>query len=128
MNDDEARALMRAWWDRVWRDGDISAVDELVTDPYTRHTRSGTETIARNEYKKRLVEFQRVLRGAVTSVDDEVVAGDKIWQRATSRGVSLETGELSLFTWMVVHRLEDGRIAESWVATIPDVDWSGRSG
>jgi hypothetical protein len=126
MHDDEARALMRAWWERVWRDGDIAAVDELVTDPYTRHTRSGNETIARNEYKKRLVEFQRVLRGAVTSVDDEVVVGDKIWQRATSRGVSLETGALSVFTWMVVHRIEDGRIAESWVATIPDVDWSGR--
>jgi ketosteroid isomerase-like protein len=125
MDDDAVRAVMRAWWDRVWRDGDIAAVDELVTDPYTRHTRSGNETIPRAEYRKRLVEFQRVLRGAVTSIDDEVVVGDKIWQRATSRGVSLETGELSVFTWMVIHRIEDGRIAESWVASMANVEWTG---
>ena len=87
MRDDEARALVRRWWDGIWREGDLSIVDDLCTDPYTRHTGMGTERLSHQEYKAKLVQTQRVLRGAVTTIDDEVVVGDKVWSRATSRGI-----------------------------------------
>ncbi len=42
---------------------------------------------------------------------------------ATTTGVNLDTGEPSLLTWLVVHRVEDGRFVEAWTATLPGVDW-----
>lgn len=123
MGDDEARALVRRWWDGIWREGDLTIVDELCTEPYIRHTGMGTERLTRAEYKKKLIQSQRVLRGAETTIDDEVVVGDKVWTRATSRGVNLEGADKAVMTWMVIHRIEDGRLAEVWAATLPGVEW-----
>jgi hypothetical protein len=118
-----AKALLKSWWDRVWREGDLRAVDELLTDPYIRHTSAGTEVVSPAQYKQKLVNHQRTLHKAVTTVDDEVVVGDKIWTRATSRGLDLETGEMRVITWMTVHRIEGDRLAEAWISAMVGVDW-----
>ena len=94
---------------------------------YLDRTGSGSETVTRAAYKARLAEFQRVLTRVMTTIDDRVVDGDRVWTRATSRGLNRETGELTVMTWLLVQRMESGRIAEQWVATFPGVDWtSGR--
>lgn len=123
---DEARALALAtrWWDEVWRDGDIDVADEIFTDPFVRHTALGTEVVSVASYKKTLAEFQRALCRPQTTIDDRVISGDRVWTRATSRGVSRETGDPATITWLLVQRILDGRIAEHWALTARDVDWT----
>jgi len=116
--------VSQRWWDEVWRDGNLAALDELLTEPFVRHTGTGNETVGRAAYRGRLSEFQRVLSRVDTSIDDRVVDGDKVWTRATSKGINRETGERSVVTWLLIQRIEDGRIAEHWVATLPGVDWT----
>jgi hypothetical protein len=116
------RDLVARWW-TIWRDGDVALADEICTDPYVRHTSLGTEHVSRTEYKKRLGSQLHVMRGATTTIDDQVVSGDRVWTRATSRGVNLTTDDASVITWIVVHRIEGDRIAETWSATLPGVDW-----
>lgn len=122
---DDPLTVSQAWWDEVWRDGDVDAVDRLFTDPLTRHTGTGTETVSRKAYKTRLAEGQRVLSRATTTIDDRVVDGDTVWTRATSSGINRETGERSVMSWLIVQRIAGGRIAEQWVATFAGVDWTG---
>ncbi|HEX4981901.1 MAG TPA: nuclear transport factor 2 family protein [Ilumatobacteraceae bacterium] len=117
-------SVSQRWWDAIWRDGKLDVIDELFTEPFVRHTGSGTEPETRAAYKSRLGEFQRVLSRAETVIDDRVVDGDKVWTRATSKGINRETGERSVVTWLLIQRIEGGRIAEIWVATFPGVDWS----
>jgi ketosteroid isomerase-like protein len=117
-------SVSQRWWDAIWRDGKLDVIDELFTEPFLRHTGSGTEPESRDAYKSRLGEFQRVLSRAETVIDDRVVDGDKVWTRATSKGINRETGERSVVTWLLIQRIEGGRIAEIWVATFPGVDWS----
>jgi hypothetical protein len=117
-------AVSQRWWDEIWRDGRLEVVDELFTEPFVRHTGTGTEHESRAAYRGRLAEFQRVISCAETTIDDRVVAGDRVWTRATSRGINRETGERSLITWLLIQRIEDGRIAEHWVATFTGVDWT----
>jgi ketosteroid isomerase-like protein len=123
VNPDDAQALLRSWWDRVWGEGDLDALDEILTDPYTRHTSAGSETITRAAYKAKLANSQRLLYRPDTTVEDEVVVGDKIWTRATSTGLNLDTGEVATITWMTIHRVEDGRLAEAWIAALVGVKW-----
>lgn len=123
MDADAARALLRAWWERVWREGDLDALDDLLTDPYVRHTSAGSETISRAAYKQKLANSQRLLYRPDTTVDDEVVVGDRIWTRATSTGLNLDTGDVAVITWMTIHRVQDGRLAEAWIAALVGVHW-----
>jgi hypothetical protein len=123
MGDDEARALVRRWWEGLCGQGDLDVLDEICTDPYTRHTGGGSERLSLAEYRQRLGRTRKVLQGAVTTIDDQVVSGDRVWTRATSRGVHLASAEQPVMTWMVVHRIEADRLAEVWVATLPGVEW-----
>jgi hypothetical protein len=117
-------AVSQRWWDEIWRDGDLDRIDDLFTEPLTRHTGSGSETTTRAAYRRLLADAQRVISRAQTSIDARTVDGDTVWTRATSTGINLETGERSVVTWLLVQRIADGRIAEQWVASMPGVDWT----
>ena len=60
------------WWDEIWRDGNIDAADEILADPFVRHSSLGTSVSSRHEYKKMLAEFQRTLCRPETTIDDRV--------------------------------------------------------
>ncbi len=117
-------AVSQRWWDDIWRTGDLDAIDELFSDPFLRHTATGSERVSCAAYKGRLAEFQRVLSQVDTSIDARSVDGDLVWTRATSKGINRETGERSIVTWLMAQRIVDGRIVEHWVATFPGVEWS----
>ncbi len=121
--DDAMLAVCDRWWNDVWRDGNLDALAELLTNPFVRHTSTGSETVTVAEYRRRLADTQRALAKATTRIDDRAVVDDRVWTRATSRGVNRETGDQTLVTWLIVQRFDGDRIAEHWVATVAGVDW-----
>ena len=123
MEVDEARALLERYWQRVWCDRELAAVEHFMTDPYVRHSAAGSKALTHAQVKDELSRAWELLHGAVTTVDDVAVAGDRLWARSTTRGVNLQTGERSVLTWLGTYRLENGRFAESWSASLPGVDW-----
>ena len=117
-------AISDRWWQEIWRDGNLDVVDELFTDPFVRHAGVGSLVTPRHEYKKILAEFQRTLCRPETTIDDRVVDADRVWTRATSRGLNRETGENTVVTWLLVQRVAGDRIAEHWALTVRGVDWT----
>ena len=118
-------SIVRRYWDGLWNQRDLGVIDELIAEPYVRHSSSGTRSMTRAEFKREVSSSWQLLHDAATTVDDQVTSADRVWTRATTTGVNLDTGETSVVTWLVVHRLADGRIVESWSATLPGVDWRG---
>jgi hypothetical protein len=125
MDESVALRLSERWWDEVWRDANFDVADEILTDPFVRHTGTGTAVSSRTDYKVMLAEFQRTLCRPQTTIDDRVISGDRIWTRATSRGYNRETGEPTVVTWLIIQRISGDRIAEHWLLTMRDVDWAG---
>jgi hypothetical protein len=115
--------IVGRYWDGLWARRDLSVIDELIAEPYVRHSSAGTRALTRAELKREVRNAWQLLHDPATTVDDQVAVGDRVWTRATTQGVNLDTGETSVLTWLVVHRLADGRIVESWSATLPGVDW-----
>ncbi len=116
-------SIVQRYWDGLWNRRDLAVIDELIAEPYVRHSSAGTRSLTRAEFTREVRASWQLLHDPVTTVEDQVTAADRIWTRATTAGVNLDTGQTSVVTWMVVHRVADGRIAESWSATLPGVDW-----
>ncbi len=117
--------VCRRYWSDLWGEGRVDVIEELYLPTFIRHHGNGTESTTPADWAKRFAEFQRVLNRPETTVDDYVVDGDRVWMRATSKGLNKETGDMSTVSWLVVQRLEAGRIAEQWVMTAAGVDWRG---
>jgi hypothetical protein len=119
----DATAVVGRYWDGLWARRDLSVIDELIAEPYVRHSSAGTRTLTRAQLKREVQEAWRLLHDPATTIDDQVASGDRVWTRATTQGANLDTSEKSVLTWLVVHRLAGGRLVESWSATLPGVDW-----
>lgn len=116
--------LAARWWDEVWGAGDLDVLDEILTDPFTRHTSDGTIVAARADYKHVLRGVQRTLHRPDTTIDDRHYSGDRIWTRATSRAVNLDTGDVVTVSWLLLQRVEGERFAEQWLLAARGVDWT----
>ncbi len=121
----DPRAIVARYWEGLWHRRDLSVVDELIAEGYVRHSSAGTRSLTRAEFKRELRDAWQLLHDPSTTIEDQVAAGDKVWTRATTQGINLATGEPSVVTWLIVHRLAGGRLVESWSATLPGVDWRG---
>ncbi len=115
--------VIERWQARAWGDGDLSAVDDLMSDPVLRHGPSGTQRRSREEMKRDLLSYQRALGKPEIVVHDRVVDGERVWSRVTMHGANMDTGEPRTVQWLQVHRIVDGRIAEYWVLYATDVKW-----
>jgi len=115
--------IVRRYWDGLWNRRDLGVIDELIAEPYVRHSSAGTRSLTRAEFKREVTNSWQLLHDPSTTVDDQVSTEDRVWTRATTTGLNLDTGETSVVTWLVVHRVAGGKLVESWSATLPGVDW-----
>ena len=120
----DAAEVVRRWWDEVWSQGNLDAVDELIAEPYVRHGRAGTVRRTRNDVKADLQQYFRVMHRPVITIHEQAFVGDRVWTRLTMEGVNLETSERRVLSWLYLQRLDaTGRIAESWQLSTDGVGW-----
>ena len=121
-----AESVVRAYWERVWLERDLDALEDLVTDTVVRHTAEGTQSLTRDEYRRRIAGAFEAVRATEVSIDSVTADGPLAWVRLTVRGVSLATAAPMSLAWLGQYRIEGGRIAELWALHQPGADWSAR--
>ena len=119
-----AESVVRGYWDRIWLDRDLDALEDLVADRIVRHTAEGTETLTRAEMRTRLAGAFDAVRASKVSFDAVTAAGAIVWVRLTMHGVSLATAAPMSLVWLAQYRVEGGRIVELWALHQPGADWS----
>lgn len=117
-------AVVGRWLDRGWGECDLSAVDELIAEPFVRHGPGGTATRTHAELKQDLLGYQRALGKPTITVNGRIADGDRVWSHVTLRGVSIDTGDLRTVERLQIHRVVEGRIVEVWSLYATDVDWN----
>lgn len=115
-------SVVRAFWERVWNERDLDALDELIADRYIRHNAGGNSIRDRHEVRRDMDRNFRALSEARAVIDDQAVSGDTAWTRLTLRAVNVDSEEMVVLSWLHVARVADGRIAEAWHLSGP-VDW-----
>jgi steroid delta-isomerase-like uncharacterized protein len=123
MTEAEMKDLAVRFTDQAWNGGDLDLIDELFAADYVGHDAPRPEPVHGTEGMK---DFLRMYRAAFSdahiTLDDIIVAGDKVVTRWTGTGTHdgdlmgiPPTGRPVAFTGIRIFRVADGKIAEGWV-------------
>ncbi len=118
-------AVMRLWIEGVWHQGRLELVPELVAPRYVRHEEAGTYAVTPAEYAERIRDLRRRFPDLRYEVHDSATVGDRFWIRYTFRGGPEATGPWPKRPGLQLYRLEDGRLAETWMLLRPEgTEWT----
>jgi len=110
-------------WNAAWLDRDPDTLAALVADPYVRHGREGTTRMSPTEFAAQVARALGHFKGTELSIDDLATVGAMVYGRVRMVGVELSTGTPVTISWLGHFRIEDGRVAESWMLHQTDLDW-----
>ena len=115
------KALVRRFYREI-DDGNLAAMDELVAEDYLDH--SPPPFPAMGPGREGLKQAFRIFWDATPGrheIEDQIAEGDKVVTRLTAHGVHQRdlpgipaTGSQITMTATVIHRIENGKIAEKW--------------
>lgn len=121
MSTEENKAIVRRFYEEI-DNGNIDVIDELLADDYIDHSAPPLPGFAsgRTGVKQGFELFQRATPGRHL-VEDQIAEGDKVVTRlrAIGRhdgdlpGIPRTGNELDV-TATVIHRIENGKLAEHW--------------
>jgi len=118
---EENKAIVRRWVE-AFNEGNLDAVDELLTDTYIRHDPNSPEVRGPEEEKQLIVMYRSAFPDFRFTVEDMVAEDNRVATRlgisATHKGELLgippTENRLSL-TALEIYRLREGKIDEQWV-------------
>ncbi len=115
------KALIRRFYQEI-DEGNLDAMDELVAENYLDHSAPPFPGIGpgREGLKQSFRMFWDATPGRHV-IEDQVAEGDKVVTRLTAYGIHQRdlagipaTGRQVTMTGTVIHRIENGKIAEKW--------------
>jgi hypothetical protein len=89
-----------------------------VAQVYTRHDESGTRQVTPDGYAAELTANQRERPNTRIVVYDHTFAGDRAWFRFTLMWTDPSTGEAHTRAGMQLYRVEEGKLAETWLTML----------
>ncbi len=108
-------ATVERWCHDVF-EGDLDLLDELFAYPFVLHWPRGTVSQDRESRRHAVAAAMANTPGLRWEIHGIMARGDKVACRLTAMSPSAETGEPEpTTTWLEIHRLVDGRIAETWL-------------
>ncbi|MEU9062262.1 ester cyclase [Streptomyces sp. NPDC048430] len=121
MSSEENKRLVRRFYAEIDK-GNVEAMDDLVAEDYVDHSPPPFPGLGsgREGLKQAFRLFWEATPGT-HEIEDQIAEGDKVVTRMTARGVHERdlpsisaTGNQLTMTATVMHRIENGRLAEKW--------------
>jgi len=112
------KVLAQQFIEKVWNQGNLEAVDELLATDIVWHN---TPILDVKAFKENLVSFRTGWPDVNLDVEDMIAEGDKVTVRLSAHGTHTgpwwgfePTGKHATWTGMAIVRIEDGKIVEVW--------------
>jgi predicted ester cyclase len=113
--------LLHRWFDEVWNQKREQAIDEMMTEDVIIHGLGDEPIVGRENFKPFWKAFISAFPDVHVTVEDAIVAGDKMSCRCTVRGTHTgeglgfsPTNKPVEFTGGGLCALRDGRFSEVW--------------
>jgi len=86
MSTEQNKAMVRRIFEEVFNKGNLSVVDEIMTNDYVYHMGQGMEFKGPDGFKQLATIFRNAFPDLHFTVEDMVAEGDKVATRATLQG------------------------------------------
>jgi steroid delta-isomerase-like uncharacterized protein len=120
MSVEENKANNRRFYEEVWNQGKLDAIDELCTATCVFHDPSMTLP-GPDGLKQYVAMYRRAFPDTHFTIEDEIAEEEKIVTRWTVRGTHLgelqgipPTGKQVVVTGIVISQLVGGKLQEGW--------------
>jgi SnoaL-like domain len=106
-------------WERVWHEGQYDLILGCVGPTYIRHDEAGDRTVTRDAYAAEIARTREQRPHLRFVVYDHSFVGNRAWFRFTLKWTEGNTGETRTRAGMQVYRIENGKLAETWLEFQP---------
>ncbi len=106
-------------WERVWHDGQYDLIPSCVAEHYIRHDEAGNRTVTRAAYAAEIAKVHQDRPNVRVVVYDHSFESDRAWFRFAFKWPDPNTGEPLSRAGMQSYRIEDGKLAETWLSLLP---------
>lgn len=106
-------------WEQVWHDGQYDFIPGCIPPNYIRHDEAGDRTVTRDAYASEIAKTRQERPHLQFVVYDHTFLGDRAWFRFTLKWTDAKTGETHTRAGMQIYRIEDGKLAETWLQFQP---------
>lgn|SRR5689334_21986875 len=106
-------------WESVWHERRYDLIPVCVTPHYIRHDDAGDRTVTRDAYAAELAKLHGDRPDVRIVVYDHTFLGNRAWFRFTMKWTDQTTGEARSRAGIQAYRIEDGKLAETWVLLQP---------
>src|SRR3712207_678338 len=123
MSDEENKAVVRRFWEKVFNQGELSEADEIFTSDHVVHITYLSQDERGPDIMKHIVAVPRKISPDMrVTVEDEIAEGDKVVTSWKARGTlanelrdvnSDDDNEVEA-SGVTIYRVNDGKIEETW--------------
>jgi hypothetical protein len=103
----------------VWHEGQFDLVSVCVASHYIRHDEQGDRTVTRDAYAAEIAKIRQERPDIRVVVYDHSFEGNRAWFRFAFKWTDTKTGEPRSRAGMQSYRIEDGKLAETWLSMQP---------
>jgi hypothetical protein len=119
MQDDTVLRDLFDRWERVWHEGRYELVAQCVQPNYIRHDEAGDRTVTREAYAAEIAKTRTERPDIRVVVYDHTFEGNRAWFRFEFKWTDQKTGEKRTRAGMQAYRIEDRKLAETWLMLQP---------
>lgn len=121
MSEEENSALVRRFVEEIFNQGKLEVAEEILAPGYVHHDPTTSEFGSGIEGFKQMISVYRQAFDLKIVLEDQIVTEEKVVDRwvghGTHRGEFMgmaPTGKTISTTGISIHRIADGKIAETW--------------
>lgn len=122
MSTEQNKSIVRRWIEEGWNKHNLNVIDEVYAPNFIQHEPEPQTVNNREALKQYVGAYLTAFPDLQLFIEDLIAEGDKVVWRFVSNGTHSgpfmgmpATGKRGIITGIVVFRLENSRIAESWV-------------
>ena len=120
MTSEGHKALGRRFIEEAWHGRNLAALDDIFDANFVAHDPTNTPP-GLEGYKQQISMFHNAFPDLQTTVEDEIVEGDRLVMRFTMRGTHQgplmgipPTGKQITISGISIGRIANGKIVENW--------------